>query len=461
MKLNSGSLRERLLGEPPRKLSGLYEECRKMAGDQRLEIGGKPIPFIPVPHVMDRGVMEGVAKRLDVFVQALLTLERQALSSRDGILYRRLMSSLTPGGRALVEQCSFESGYSLLRRHRRIDGYLRADGGYSVIEVNQAAPLAIHYHDTAQRIAARLLEALGFEWQPELLSPRILEWFLGEYGQRNPGGFPRVIALVIEHGYPPKFTDLPMMSRALERLAMEKYGQEMSILTCFPYEVKLRGGKMVLGQKEIDMIWRNSVYMAGYREEGKDLADYDAICTHPDEFLLINSTRSWLTRTKEVSALFWDEECCRAMGLSPGEAARVREVVPYSVNLKYAPDARKDVMREKDSWITKPSDSGFGKGVEFGALHTEDSWKCLVDERSRNEGFVFQKRVAYPRVQVLDIDPAGSLVEYQAEFDFCPHHVNGDFTGTALSRANRLRDGGEVSKMNLVAGGLMHPLIFT
>jgi hypothetical protein len=117
------------------------------------------------------------------------------------------------------------------------------------------------------------------------------------------------------------------------------------------------------------------------------------------------------------------------------------------------------VIKEKDLWITKPADAGFGKGVEFGAAHSEKSWMDIIKERTDLDGFIFQKRVTYPTIRVTDIDDDGHLINHRVEYDSCPHHINGAFTGTALTRTNVLEEKGKVKKMNLVGGGIILPVI--
>lgn len=460
MKLNVDDLLAALKESSPLKRRGVVEECEEIARREELKIGDVEIPFFTIPFFIESPAVEAVIANLRIFISALIRLEKCAFTPCGAHLYDRLMASLTPGGRHLVGQCSYESDYSIESRNRRIDGFLdMATGAYHVIEVNQAAPLALHYYDTGQRIAACALEQLGFHYEPQLLAPQLLKWFVNEYRNRFGGGLPATIALVIEHGYPPKFTDLPRISMACEKLSREKYDHPLKIIVCFPYELHLSGGRILKDATPIDMIWRNSVYMTPYREQGLDLKDYEWICSHPDEFLLVNSTRSWLTRSKEVFSILWDDEAMDAVGLSREELKAVRSVVPLSVNLGRNPEMREEIDLQRHEWISKPADSGFGKGVEFGEAHSEESWKSLLDERAK-DGFVFQKKILYPGIDVIDVGREGACEAHRVEFDFCPHHIGGDFTGTALIRGSIVHPGRATgSLMNLASGGLLFPMV--
>jgi len=463
--LSNNNVRTKLEEAPCQKLKRINKECKEIEKydsfeDGRLKISSLPIPMYTVPYVFNKNSVMNILKKLDIFIEAIIKLEKYALNNKGGKIYKRLINSLTPGGRYLVEQCSFESEYSLRRRNRRIDGYFDVGtGNYSIIEINQAAPLALHCYDISQRVAVHFLNSIGFYYEPIILANHILDWFVGEYNERNPGKFPANIALVIEHGYYMKFTDLPGMARICEELALRRYGEKMTIKPCFPYDIKLSGDKIYLDGTEINMIWRNSVYMTKYREEGYDIKDYEEICSNPDKYLIINSTRSWLTRTKEVFALFWDDECCKNLRLSFEEIEFIRELIPPSLNLKYRPDMFDEILKEKELWITKPSDAGFGKGVEFGTNHSRDDWEKIMIERAENEGFVFQRRIIYPESEILDIDNDGSVLHNNVEFDFCPHHVNGKFTGTILARSNIIKQNNNILKMNIASGATIIPII--
>lgn len=459
MLLNTAQIIDSLKSLGRERRLALLNQCLQIARDEELHIGGTPIPFFPIPLMMEEHQVKSVIDRLEPFFSIMVRLEEFAYSPDGKELLERLMASLTPGGQHLVRQCSFESNYSLLHRQRRFDGFLDpGKGTYKLVEVNQAAPLAIHYHDVGQRIAATFLNELGFPCRPNLVAPHLLEWMLGEYRQRYNDALPETIALVIEHGYPPKLTDLPRMAKACEEIALQCHNHRLSFIVCFPYEITLRAGEIYCGGRRVDMIWRNSVYMTSYREQGLALQDYENICSHPEKHLIINSTRSWLTRSKEVFSLIWDDALMNSLGLSGEKLAAVRDVVPYTVHIAKNPEMKEEIIRNRAAWISKPTDSGFGKGVEFGESLKEEVWKYLVEERSR-DGFVFQRVLDYPSMNTLTIDTSGELMEVPIEYDFCPHHINGHFTGTALIRANRRDTCSERSTMNLAAGGLMLPLV--
>ncbi|MCP4297644.1 MAG: hypothetical protein GY786_18760 [Proteobacteria bacterium] len=242
MKLTQENLKKELLSLNDSERRKIYDKAQEIAYSRNLAIDGQKLPFITVPFLVEKTFMDDVLKKFDTLTEALILLEKYALSPSGKAVYDRLMDSLTEGGRELVNQCKFESDFSLKRRHRRFDSYISPSSRTaSVIEVNQAAPLALSYHDTVQEIGDTILDAAGFQMQKRGVAESLLQWFIDEYQERNPKQLPKRVALVIEHGYPPKLTDLPMISERIMKLCNEKFGYDLDIITCFPYEITLKG----------------------------------------------------------------------------------------------------------------------------------------------------------------------------------------------------------------------------
>lgn len=460
MDINMNELiKERLLKLSQDDRARIFLETEKIAQSKNMQIGGKYLPFIHVPYIVEKKTINQNLNKLDIVISTLNKLENFSLSSNGRPIYDRLMNSLTPGGRYLVKQAKYESDYSLDHRHRRVDGYLFSNDQIKIIEVNQAAPLATSFYDTCQDISKYVLEELEIEHQVNHVHPHILEWFIGEYQTRFKGKFPKVIALPIEHGYEPKFSDLPNMAKRVEKLALDKYGEKIEVVLCFPYDISLKNGSAYVSNKKIDMIWRNTVYMKSYRDEDKDINDYETILNNPEDHLIINSSRAWLTRNKETFAVMWDDKCMSGLNMTNEELQTLRSFLPETHNLFHNQLKWTDILEDKENWISKPSDAGFGAGVEFGSNHSKDSWLKLMEYRASEAGYVFQRKVPYPRQNVLDLTQSGDLIERLVESDYCPHHINGKFTGTALSRANIVGASEKELKMNLVSGGHMLPIL--
>jgi hypothetical protein len=364
----------------------------------------------------------------------LEALELEALSSPE--LRGRLLSTLEPGGRWLAGLSDFEPPGQMRRRLRRFDGFI-TKGGYRAIEVNQAAPLALHFHDTVHELSQELLEEAGISlpWTP--LAPQLLDWLEAEALERF-GSRPERIAVVLEEGYPAKFTDLPGMAGRLVQLAKSRQW-DLEALCCLPHEVRVRQGRPEVDGRPVDLIWRNSVYLDEPRRKGQPIEDYVRILEHPERWLICNSTRAWLTLSKEALAVLWERG--RRSGLPRTES-------PLSAESILA-----ELKEKATDWVSKPCDSSFGRGVVFS--RDDPDWAATCRARDQ-AGWVFQEHLEAESIETLDLDLDGHLVRSRRSLDYCPYQVNGKVAGSVLQRSLPLGSDGKT--MNLVQGGALIPL---
>lgn len=428
-------LHDRLAAMPAARRREVWRASRDRAEQEGLVPAGIPLSFHHLPIVLDAGRAQRAIDSCRPVIDALVALERRALAPGGEPIRRRLVDSLDPAGRRLFEMCGHESAYSLERRFRRIDAMIEPGGEVCrVLEVNQAAPAFLHFHDALQRIAAEALGLIGFPCRPALLAPRLVAWLLGEHRQRTgAAGAPEVVAVVSEAGYPFKQLELPAFTRSCADAAAQ-LGCGTAFRLCMPHELHLRGGRIRLGGETVDLVWRQSGLLDSYAGREQEIADYLRILARHDEHLIVNSTRVWLTLTKHALSFLSSEAELERLGFPAGERARLLAAVPRTASLAAEPELTDRVIREREQWISKPAAGSFSRGFEPGRWHSDASWRALVAERSGPE-FVFQRLVRPASGELLEIDPDGGLHRRAIEYDFCPHHVDGEFPGTALVRA--------------------------
>jgi hypothetical protein len=444
--------------------AAIREEVRRL--DLRdHHIGGVFVPLSCLPFTLSAGEFQRIKRRSERLIAAMIQLERSAMADPHGPLRTRLWNSLSPGGQHLVEQAGFESDFSLARRLRRLDGFRTGGAGFQVIEVNQAAPLAASFHDNAHRLSSALLQRMGLDWQPTLLVPLIVEWLVAEYQHRHGSDrLPHRIAIPIEHGYPPKFSDLPAVAAAAHQFARHRWDDTIEFTVCLPWELSGQGRHLRLHGKTYDMIWRNTVYLSAYRTGGPDVSEYERICRDPGRHLIVNSARSWWTRSKEALAVIWDDAHSGGLNLTASELDDLRAGIPETRNLKYQPEHLHAVLCQRQDWVSKPTDSGFGQAVEFGANHTDTSWRHLVRSRS-TDGYVFQRAVTPHPFTLTHLDLTGQPTDVVLDADLCPYHVNGAVEGPILMRALHTQAPPDTTaarrQMNLTQGGTLLPVLVT
>ncbi|HWM85799.1 MAG TPA: hypothetical protein VNO33_08170 [Kofleriaceae bacterium] len=445
-RLGEESVRERLAELPAARRREIAEAGRELVLREQLGDPAIPFSFHTLPLVLDAERVERALASCSAVIQGLVRLEQRALQ-QEGELRARLLGSLDPPGRRLFEMCNFESPYSLEHRFRRVDAML-VPGGCGVLEVNQAAPAFLHFHDALQRIAGEMLGMLGFEHPPALLAPRVVTWLAGEYRHRlGTESAPEVVAVVSEAGYPFKQLELPAFTAACERAARD-LGLGTRFHLCYPHELRLVGERIWLGDVPIDMIWRNSALLDSYAGREHEIEDYLRISARHEEHLIVNSTRVWLTLTKDALSLLGSEAVLDRLGFATEERRRLLEAVPRTASLAFEPDLADEIIGAREDWISKPAAGSFSRGFEAGHWHSDASWRQLVRERSGPD-FVFQRFVRAPAGELLELDDDGELHRRAMRFDFCPHHVDGAFPGTALVRA----------RVEGVTGGRIIPLV--
>jgi hypothetical protein len=430
------ALHEHLAALPDARRRAIAGTARRLAREEEIE--GVPIPlsFHHLPFVLDAGVVARALASCEPVIAGLLAVERHALAPGGEAVRDRLLAGLGPAGRRLFAMCNHESDYSLDRRFRRIDAMLEPGrDGCRVLEVNQAAPAFLHFHDALQRIIGEVLGLAGFDYRPTLLAPRLVAWLLGEYRHRfGTSSAPQVIAVVSEAGYPFKQLELPAFTRSCERAAREELGCDTSFRLCMPHDLRLQSGRVWLGREPVDLLWRQSALLDSYAGREQEIQDYLRISARHDEHLIVNSTRVWLTLTKDALSLLSSEAELDRLAIPPELRAGLLAAVPRTTCLAVEPELTDEVIGEREHWISKPAAGSFSRGFEPGHAHSDQSWRDLVKERSHPE-FVFQRLVRPAEGHIVELDEDGTLHRRAIRYDFCPHHIDGAFSGTALVRA--------------------------
>jgi hypothetical protein len=141
MVLSEESLHERLAGLPVPRRRAIAQAARQLAAEEELASTAIPFSFHQLPMVVDAGRVNQALDSCAPVIDGLIELERRALAPDGDDIRRRLVATLDPPGRRLLEMCSFESDYSVQRRFRRIDAMIEpGSAGCRILEVNQAAP---------------------------------------------------------------------------------------------------------------------------------------------------------------------------------------------------------------------------------------------------------------------------------------------------------------------------------
>jgi hypothetical protein len=385
-----------------------------------------------------------INKKINIFLNFLVFIEKYAIKNKNSDIFKRLFNSLSSEGQTIfnwTENKKVDDEYMILNRFRRIDAFY-TNKKFNIIEINQSAPLALSFYEEA-RIFSNNKDKK--KENKNSLSHELINWFYNSfkhfYGEDLFFEKQKItIGLSIEKGYPVKFIDLPRISKIIEKNSLN-FNKEIEIIIFEPQYLRLNNKKeLLVKNKKIDLIWRNTVYLSAYKKN--QMRDYLYIMQNQDKFLVINSTQSWLTRSKELLAIIWDDSYINLFLKNNINILKIRKFIPetYSVSKINIDNFKKN----KKHWIIKPTDSGFGKDIIFGKNLSTNEWvKCL--KNNNYEKFVIQKVVKPQKTQMI-INKKQNLFE----LDFNPFIINGKLSKNILIRGLEFTKNKKV--MNIVNG---------
>ena len=420
-----------------REALGRLSPAERLAAVQSIapiEIAGKQATLLASPLFVKPAVYEAICVGAVGLCDATVALESHPEFVAGNKLYDILFESLSDNGKALVRRAGKPTLGAMQRRFRRLDGYLLGAGTPSFIEINQSAPLAISFYERARALAA----GLGAVAQSGDLYDALAQWFIAEARAHGIMGDAITIGVSMERGYPAKFVDLPAAYPGIAAAAAHTHEVELRFLLAEPTEFAILDGRPTINGQAFDLLWRNTVYLQNYPET---LADYESI--RYNETPMVNDVWAWLFRSKAYFAMLWDDELV---------ADFARLGVDSPVLRQYSPETRwphgSAGIADKNQWILKRCDDGFGKGIVFGSELSWPEWQARL-AGSHGTDWVVQKIVRPEPVTLPIIDERGGLHDMPMHCDIDPFVVNGAVAGI-LVRALPATIGD--SKMNIVAG---------
>ena len=366
---------------------------------QPIVMNGVEAPLLASPIFLKPDVKRTLCENASALVDAAVALEFSPDFHRGMVLYDRLYESLSERGRQLISQNVRPiSRVEAQQRFRRLDGFIGTDGTVQFIEINQSAPLAISFYERA-RAYYNHLTGSDAEANQTSLYRQLAVWLLNASPVPNP-----TIAVSVEHGYPAKFVDLPAAACGIEAAA-RAIGRTLTCIVAEPTEFRYGNGNWTVHGHHIDI-------------------------------------QTWLLRSKEFLAMIWDDSLIddfRRLGVN---TMKLRVCVPFSCSLSNISPAC-----DKNQYILKRCDDGFGKGIVFGADITDAEWRRRL-RGSCGSDWIVQKLVQPMSMKLPVIDDAGAILDTEMVVDINPYMVCGE-TGALLVRAQPTTNSGT---MNIVNG---------
>ena len=402
-----------------------------------ISIAGVDATVLAAPVVLERLQFDALVNSAQCFVDSAIAIETHSTFIPGMKLYDLLYASLSKKGKNLIDRAGRPSPTAVKRRLRRLDGYCAGIKQPMFIEMNQSAPLAISFYETARRYT----QSLGTSVAAASLYDDMALWFIEELKCYGYDGDSAVVAVSVERGYPAKFVDLPMACTGISEAAL-RYGIAIEFVIAEPTDFLYAStGRMMARGREFDLLWRNTVYLDNYSETLNEYEKFRYV-DNP----MVNDLYAWLFRSKAFFAMIWDDELADDFGRLSVDVQALRAATPETIWLRDAMS-----ISDRHEWILKRCDDGFGKGVVFGSEVSDCEWNAYC-RGEHGDDWVVQRVIRPKSMEVPIIDEKGGLVEVEVVCDFDPFVVNGSVSGVLVRAlpANRID-----KKMNIVEGALI------
>jgi uncharacterized circularly permuted ATP-grasp superfamily protein len=421
------------------------EQCasldRRMR-DARLTFGGRVLcPFLR-PFFVDASDEPRVVEAAETLWQLGERVAAAAL--QDDALLERL--ALTEDEIRLVR---IDPGYATASTAARADAFLLPDS-LQFAEYNAESPAGLAYSQSLAEIFidTPLADRLGESFVVRFHRPveRMLAALMASYRQWGGRASPPVVAIV-DWREVPTFTELELLRDAF-------IARGVPTVICDPRDLQLVGGRLVAGDRAIDLVYRR-VLLNDIVTRGDDcaalVAAYEtrAVC-------VANSFRCKIAHKKAFFAVLTDERWSRLF--SERERTLIRRHVPWTVVVREgrvqhdgtAIDLIPYLRNDRQRFVIKPNDEYGGTGVTLGWDTSEGEWdraieRALADPES---AWVAQERIAVRR-EAFPVCADGRVEMRDMLVDFAPYVFGGKVAGyltrlSATGLANVTSGGGQV-----------------
>jgi hypothetical protein len=483
------TLRTKLSAKSPGERADIYHQATERAEEQGLvlrpyeegQVVQQKLPFTTVPAFMDKETMDGHAQDVQQVYEAMLKVEDLALSGTES--GNEVLSTITKGmDEDQVEMLHRAKGrlpQSARNRNSRADTFIQGDE-MDIFEVNNVNPEGFTMHKGLAEVGLEVLDNAGIDLQDasfrDIAAQRHttaahqgFAMLQREFTSRpgNEGKQVQRIGIVYEHGAPTDGEeDIAFINRSemptLSKFFKEQGGGKIEVYTGDPTEVAAEDGKMSIGDKEIDVLWRNAVDIPKALHN-PDARGFVEVISHPGKYPVLNDESSQIIGSKATLSLLFDKRVRDEIGMTPEEAAAVERSVPFSfipdenvllINGQEKMTAEEYLMKYRNNFVLKPTSGTHGIGVVFGP-NGGQAWDEAVHEAVESGTFLAQRYIPYERIHVpvLELGPDGTLDHSTYLRDTNIHKIGPRTTGSSISRIVPPDPDGKLKILNVAAGG--------
>ncbi|MEM4368079.1 MAG: hypothetical protein QXO21_03590 [Candidatus Anstonellales archaeon] len=430
---------------------GFAEQMQSKAQELGLILNGNVIPFFPIPMMLE-GKTDQYFREVGIVYRVLRKIEDWLCTdteARQQLLYPYLSQAEI----TLVEAATKRRPTTADRRNTRFDTFLTPEG-IKIIELNSLCPEGIHYHDALIELGILAHQLTNQKVNSEAYRKRstarqVLEMMLNEFRERRPGKSISRIGIVYDHDSVSEVNqvELPILAERFSQIAKDYFGLTLEAIVGTVEEVFAKDERMLIGDQEIDVMWRNNLEPALYRELNpagkKNVPGLIEIITNPDKYIVLNDEAGRIIGNKILFALLHDPNIQQMF--SQEEIEVIKRVIPYTAIL--TEESLSKFLRNNTPFVIKPVVGVHGKNVYFSQNYQN------IDElrRSLPQGFfIIQEQVPYPTANLPTITENG-IETVSVNWDLNIHHIGGRPQGTCICRASPTRK--QLGVLNVAAGG--------
>ncbi|HXM57793.1 MAG TPA: circularly permuted type 2 ATP-grasp protein [Candidatus Dormibacteraeota bacterium] len=354
------------------------EALRRGQERRRLTFGERPLSISLRPNLLDRARYDESVSAARALYGALGALQRALLA--DGELRAELDLEPEEERLALADPGCRSSSPSA-----RLDSFFGERVRY--VEYNAESPAGMAYEDNMADVFAELPVMREFSRRFAVrtlpVRERQLASMLRAFAEWDRGRGERPAMAIVDWTGLPTATEFELFQAFFEAAGVPT-------VICDPRELELRGGRLVAGDRAVNLVYRRVLTseLLARRDEVRALLDAymaGAAC-------VVNTFRAKLLHKKMSLALLSDE---RYAGLyTPEQRSAIARHVPWT--RKVTPDLVDRCAERRTELVLKPNDEYGGKGVVLGWTVEQHEWEQAL-EVAATQSYVVQEAVEVPR----------------------------------------------------------------
>ena len=424
------------------RCAGLEADVERWLSDHDVVFGGRPIPFVLMPHFVSPGQSRRV-RRAVAALSAVLDRFCDAYAV-DGRLREEL--AVPTAEDALIR---LDPGYSRPLRICRLDAFLQ---GYEVkfLEFNADSPAGIGYTDVLYEGLRQAIDlprvAAEFETAYTPMLPLLVDTLLGAYREmrgdrRDLPETPRLALVDVEDS--PSVPEFRIVCAAARAQGLDARHGTLAELAYDGSLLRLRG-------EPVHLVYRRALV--------EDLSEGDLIAAARDRrAALVNPFRARVANNKKLFALLQDPRFAHLVG--DRERQLIDETIPWTRVLRpgrtsygeWVVDLLPWVSDNRERLVLKPASDYGGHGVALGMETEAGDWDRLVEEHADEGDFVVQEYVPVPEEMFPTIED-GHVQMKLKRFNINPFGIGGRYAGMITRISDR-------AVINVSAGGGLLPSV--